>query len=69
MLTGFHQPYLISYLAEVGIHVDSIIRIVTENYERFELQAASDADPELLAEDEEKEKGVVELFLKISIGN
>jgi hypothetical protein len=35
MICGFHQPHLLSHLADLNVSVDSIIRLKSEDYARF----------------------------------
>ena len=33
VLAGFDHPYLLSYLADIGVHVDCIVRMRSDSYE------------------------------------
>ena len=33
---GFHEPHLIGQLSEIGVDVDSIVKVTSEDYSRFE---------------------------------
>ena len=37
IITGFNHPHLFSHLADIGITVDSIIKVTSEDYSRFEV--------------------------------
>lgn len=63
MICGFHQPHLLSHLAELNICVDSIIKLSSEDYARFQ---PSPEDEDLDIEKDEKQlsklSGVSELY-------
>ncbi|XP_074656457.1 sperm-associated antigen 17-like [Tubulanus polymorphus] len=46
LVQGFNHPHLISYLSEIGINVDCIIKLKSQDYSRFETETA-DVDPDI----------------------
>ena len=53
MVCGFHQPHLLSHLAELGLSVDSIIKLSSEDHARFQPKM----DEDEAVEKEEKTLG------------
>jgi hypothetical protein len=41
---GFHNPHLVAYMSELGITVESIIKISSQDYSRFEKQEVPDVE-------------------------
>lgn len=61
-ITGFHHPHFLSHLADININVDCIIRINSENYDRYEPKVpevgeGEAATEEIVVEKDEKTLG------------
>lgn len=46
MVCGFHDPHLVVFLSELGIHVDCIIKVQSEEYPSSDLSGRSADDLE-----------------------
>lgn len=44
VIYGFHNPHLIAYLSELGITVESIVKISSQDYSRFQKQEVPDVE-------------------------
>ena len=54
MVSGFHQPHLISFLSELGVDVDCIIKVQSEEYSPDEEEASAPSPPQAAAMQESK---------------
>ena len=46
LISGFHEPHLVIFLSELGIHVDCIVKVVSEEYPPPDLSSRSADDLE-----------------------
>ena len=58
-VSGFHEPHLIGQLTEIGIDIDAIIKVVSEDYTRFSKQDESSDDLDPAPEKDEKQLGMI----------
>ena len=56
-MTGFHEPHLIGQLSEIGVDVDCIIKVKSENYETMFAPDQSPDDLDPAPEKDEKQIG------------
>ncbi len=47
IISGFHHPHLLSYLSDIGVNVDCIIKVQSEDYHQLDtvLAAVQALDP------------------------
>ena len=55
LVCGFHQPHLLSHLADINIIVDCIVKFESEDYSRFH-PPPPDIDPAEIPGNEKDEK-------------
>ncbi len=61
-IVGFQHPHLLTLLCDADIHVDSIIKVDSEDYGRFSV-AEPDAEPESPPAAENKDEKTLGKFL------
>ncbi|XP_056016109.1 sperm-associated antigen 17-like isoform X8 [Ostrea edulis] len=44
LIYGFHNPHLVAYMSELGITVESVIKISSQDYSRFQKQEVPDVE-------------------------
>ncbi len=56
-IAGFQHPHMFSQFADIGIHIDSIIKVTSEDYNRFEATPTESEESEVTKD--EKTLGIL----------